>query len=163
MTLSELGSLGELISAFAVLVTLVYLSVQVRQAKIAAETSQAQLRQDSGRALLMNLSDPDLGALAAKANELTGHTHKFAVSLERELGLAPEEAYRLGNWCYVITRYFETYISLESELSRRVRANIEVNFAQPFFRIWWRDGRGFFLDETVARIDEIIREIEADA
>ena len=33
MTLEQLGSLGEFISAVAVLATLVYLAVQVRQAK----------------------------------------------------------------------------------------------------------------------------------
>ena len=63
MTISELGSLGEFVSALAVLITLIYLSVQVRQAKREAVTTQAQLRQDSGRAMLMQLTQPALGSL----------------------------------------------------------------------------------------------------
>ena len=42
MTISELGSLGELIASIAVLVTLVYLSIQIRQANAHA---RAQTRQ----------------------------------------------------------------------------------------------------------------------
>ena len=37
MTIQELGSLGEVIGAVAVLVTLIYLSLQTRQARLAAE------------------------------------------------------------------------------------------------------------------------------
>ena len=37
MSIQELGSLGELVGALAVLVTVVYLSVQTRQARIAVE------------------------------------------------------------------------------------------------------------------------------
>ena len=45
MTISELGSLGEFVSGFAVLATLIYLSIQVRQAKREAVIAQVQSRQ----------------------------------------------------------------------------------------------------------------------
>lgn len=162
MTISELGSLGEFVSAFAVVVTLIYLSVQVRQAKREAATAQAQLRQDSGRALLMHLTQPALGSLIAEVNAETGYTHSFQGSLEKKLGLNCEKAHRLAQWCYVLVRYFETYISLEAAPTQRFRNNLKVNFRQPFFRVWWTDARGFFKPEMVALIDEVIREIEEE-
>ena len=82
MTISELGSIGELVSGLAVLVTLIYLSVQVRQAKLEAVTAQAQLRQDSGRAMLMHLTQPALGSLIAAVNAKTGHTMHWQVQAE---------------------------------------------------------------------------------
>ena len=163
MTISELGSLGEFVSALAVLITLIYLSVQVRQAKREAMTTQAQLRQDSGRAMLMQLTQPALGSLIAEVNAKTGHTLGWQVALERELGLQPEQAYRLAWWCYVQLRYFETYISLEDAPTGRFRNNVKLMFAQPFVRVWWRDGRHFFKPESVAVFDEIVREVEEEA
>ncbi len=163
MTISELGSIGEFVSAFAVLVTLIYLSVQVRQAKREAAIAQAQLRQDSGRAMLMHLTEPGLSSLIAETNSKSGHTHEFQVSIERELGLDPEEAHRLSQWCFVVLRYFETYFSLETAPTERLRNNVKVNLQQPFFRLFWRDAHDFFKPEMVVLIDEIIREIEEEA
>ena len=139
MTISELGSLGEFVSGFAVLATLIYLSIQVRQAKREAVIAQVQSRQAAGQSLLLEGSRPALGSLIAEVNAKTGHTYVFQVALERELGLNREQAYRLGQFCYVLVRYFETYLSLESSPTARFRRNVKVNFEQPFMRVWWLD------------------------
>jgi len=162
VTISELGSLGEFVSAVAVLVTLIYLSVQVRQAKLQAATAQAQLRQDSGRAMLMHLTQPALGSLIAEVNAQTGHTMDWQVSLERELGLNSDQAHRLAWWCFVQMRYFETYLSLGDPPNERFRHNLKINFQQPFVRVWWQDGKSHFKPETVALMDDIVREIEEE-
>ena len=162
MTISELGSLGEFVSAVAVLVTLIYLSVQVRQAKLQAATAQAQVRQDSGRAMLMHMTQPALGSLIAEVNAQTGHTWVMQVSLERELGLNSDQAHRLSWWCFVQMRYFETYISLGDPPDQRFRRNVKINFQQPFVRVWWQDGKSSFKPETVALFDDIVREIEEE-
>ena len=77
MSIQELGSLGELIGAIAVLATLIYLSLQTRQARIAAEEtakfsglqathSMLDLYFDWRRTLF---SDPAHRDIIAKANE----------------------------------------------------------------------------------------------
>ena len=111
----------------------------------------------------MQLTDPDLSSLVAETNSKSGHTHGFQVSIERELGLNPEEAHRLSQWCFVVLRYFETYFSLETAPTERLRNNVKVNLQQPFFRLFWRDARGFYKPEMVALVDEVIREIEEEA
>jgi hypothetical protein len=91
MTIQELGSLGELVGAIAVLATLVYLSLQTRQARIAAEEtakysglqathSMLDLYFDWRRTLF---SDPAHREIIAKANEgeeLT-NSERFTVGL----------------------------------------------------------------------------------
>ena len=73
MSFQELGSLGELVGALAVLATLVYLAMQTRQTRIAAEQSayfsqnQATIgtvemyrrrRRDSGHRVTSVVCDP---------------------------------------------------------------------------------------------------------
>jgi hypothetical protein len=72
MTLSELGALGEFVGGIAVLVTLIYLAVQIRQSRKLTETSvhialaanvaakmQAIIPDDMVDVLDRSLSDPD--------------------------------------------------------------------------------------------------------
>ena len=77
MSIQDLGSIGEFLSAIAVLATLVYLSLQTRQARIAAEEtakfsglqathSMLDLYFDWRRTLF---SDPAHREIIAKAND----------------------------------------------------------------------------------------------
>lgn len=77
MSIAELGSLGEFVSAVAVLVTLIYLALQTRQSRIAAQEtakfsglqathSMLDLYFDWRRTLF---SDPDNIRIISKANE----------------------------------------------------------------------------------------------
>ena len=50
MTIQDMGSLGEFVSAVAVLVTLVYLAIQTREARTAAEESAKFAAQEATRA-----------------------------------------------------------------------------------------------------------------
>jgi len=90
MSIQELGSIGELIGAVAVLFTLVYLAVQTRQTRIAAELSAyfTQLRATNDTIELyarwrQYLQNQELTAIIAKAN------------LQEELSAA--EATQLGS------------------------------------------------------------------
>lgn len=96
MTLQELGVIGELLGAVAVLATLGYLSVQTRQFRIAAEQaaklSAIQATHSAGdlyarwRTLL--LSNPSYVAILVKAsegNELTSVEHNIVATLFHDL------------------------------------------------------------------------------
>jgi hypothetical protein len=91
MSIEELGSLGEFVSAIAVLVTLIYLALQTRQARIAAQEtvkysglqathSMLDLYFDWRRTLF---SDPDNIRVIVKANngEALTSTEKLTLSL----------------------------------------------------------------------------------
>jgi hypothetical protein len=76
VTISELGSLGEFISSIAVLVTLVYLAIQVRHAR--AESARSALV-DRGQAIrevmAMVVSDESLARGMMSATRTVGATY----------------------------------------------------------------------------------------
>ncbi len=70
MTLNELGSLGEFISGLAVVVTLVYLALQIRHNTRAVRSSMHQDMVESTLRIAESVSDnPDVGRIVLKANE----------------------------------------------------------------------------------------------
>ena len=73
MTISELGSLGEVIGAFGLILTLVFLAMEMRLARQAEESRD--LEQVQIRVQELNLAvatSPSLSAIMAKWNKLTG-------------------------------------------------------------------------------------------
>ncbi len=82
MTIQEIGSIGELLGALAVLVTLIYLASQTRQTRIATQgaslLSQAEAHARWRTALLSN---PKLAALLAAGNDGEELTHADNIQL----------------------------------------------------------------------------------
>jgi len=70
VTLIELGSLGEFISGLAVVVTLVYLAIQIRHNTRAVRSSTHQDMIESSSRIAESISDnPDLGRIVLKADD----------------------------------------------------------------------------------------------
>ena len=101
MTIMELGSLGELISAIAVVVTLWYLAVQIRQNTHAMEENKRlalaqtyQIRADALQSMLVHAADSQyIGPLITKLTQL-GYPEDVT-ALER---LTPDERGRFRQW-----------------------------------------------------------------
>jgi hypothetical protein len=93
MTISELGSVGELVGSIAVLCTLVYLAVQVKHAKNATRATLLQHRADASRSLWMfESSNPSISKIVRSANERMGHLGQPAKRIFREkTGMTEEE------------------------------------------------------------------------
>ena len=101
MTIIELGALGELVGAVAVVATLVYLAVQIRQNTRSMEESKRlalaqtyQMRADALQSMLVRAADSQyIGPLITK---LTQQGYPEDVSaLDR---LSPEERGRFRQW-----------------------------------------------------------------
>jgi len=94
MTIEQLGSLGELISAMAVLATLVYLSVQVRQAK---DMFTIETRRNRGDRLVQffgnEVKSPYLGPILQKMQDQHGYGLEQDALIEA-YGLTKLEAIR---------------------------------------------------------------------
>lgn len=70
MTLNELGSLGEFTSGLAVVVTLIYLALQIRHNTRAVRSSMHQDMVESTLRIAESLSDnPDVGRIVLKADD----------------------------------------------------------------------------------------------
>lgn len=100
MTIMELGALGELLGAIAVIVTLVYLAVQVRQNTRSLDASQRlalaqtyQMRSDALQHMLVQAASSEIGAIIAKLAE-SGYPERLE-SLDE---LTPVERHRFRQW-----------------------------------------------------------------
>ena len=97
MTISELGSLGEFIGSLAVLVTLIYLSIQVRLSR--AESAAAAIKERGSamrEVMLFQISDDRLGEALSKSQiALGGDTFVRPVPALLAAGLSNLEAHKL--------------------------------------------------------------------
>ena len=101
MTIVELGALGEFVSAVAVVVTLVYLAVQVRQNTHSLEESKRlalaqtyQMRADALQNMLVHAAESQhIGPLITKLTQL-GYPEDVS-ALDR---LSPDERGRFRQW-----------------------------------------------------------------
>jgi len=101
MTIMELGALGEFIGAIAVVVTLAYLAIQIRQNTHAMEENKRlalaqtyQMRADALQQMLVQASESEyIGPIIVKLN-LAGYPANVA-SLDV---LTPEERGRFRQW-----------------------------------------------------------------
>ena len=100
MTIMELGALGELLGAIGVIVTLVYLAVQVRQNTRSLEATQRlalaqtyQMRSDALQNMLVQAAASDVGGIIAKLAQ-AGYPEDLS-SLDR---LSPTDRARFRQW-----------------------------------------------------------------
>jgi hypothetical protein len=142
MTLQDLANLGEVIGAIAVIVSLIYLAVQIR------ENTQAMRRaatQDIHRSLNDQtrclVESPDLAALYFKASqrpeELTGEERfRFQFLL----------AYVLSNFELAIEYYREGLLG--DDMIEGYVKGIRPLFENPVVAEWWEaEGQGLFSPE----------------
>jgi hypothetical protein len=151
MTLSDLASIAEIVGGIAVIVSLVYLAIQVRQNTASVRNSTLQSNTALWSSLLSSLAQP--GAVEAYVAGMTGkedikpiHYTQFFL-LCRGLFIAFENQYyqyRQG----ALDR--ETYRGYERSISQQL-------LAFPGFRAWWQQSRAVFSPAFVSHVDEMIR------
>ena len=147
MTLVELGALGEFVAAIAVLVTLVYLTVQVRQANVfaRAQTRQRMVEQ-AERELYQLVEDPVIFKCFLKKEPLT-EDEKIKLVFWLIASLRQREyewfQYRDGN---IDRETWETY-----------RTVMLTHLTTPRTREWWGSFLSTSFDpEFVAEVNLLI-------
>ncbi len=148
-----LGNFGEFVGAIAVVVTLAYLSVQVRQH---SEAVRSSTRSDIARGQM------DANYVLAQNPELV--LNCYSLLRGKDLG----EAERVAATHAILAgfRMFENqfFAYREGTFSESVwlgyRANIAWNTQQPNFADFWNDRRYAFSSEFVEFVDELHGEQE---
>ena len=113
MSIMELGALGEFFGVFALVATLIYLSIQVRHAKNESVNAVREARATGVRELSMGIATSDgLSAAMTKAIEATSSPHRFEAEMMSR-GLDLQEAHRvfrffLAQWRLHLTQYQTT-------------------------------------------------------
>ena len=149
MNWDAIGAIGEIIGALAVLVTLIYLAVQVRQAKHQLDLNSAQARAIHLRDLLMPIAtDPSLASIMLKA----GHPPYG------DFGLNSEEAHRFGAWCHAWMQIEQGNHYLLPEGAHDDL--LKVWLLLPAYAEFWEKNKGIYDKEFVERMEKLKKELQ---
>ncbi len=131
MTLTELGSIGELLGSIAVLISLIYLAMQIRSSTETARTSTYQSVVSDFSALNQSMaSTPDLSLM-------------FVNAMEDFESLSPDEKARISQLFFMCFHNFENMYYqhrkgyLENDLWLGWKRLMLTYHARPGFQTWW--------------------------
>jgi hypothetical protein len=150
MTLGELASIGEFVGGIGVVVTLIFVGVQLRQNTRAVQRSSAR---EAGNALVGAVQ------LHADSAELTDLTLRALDSLEQ---LTPVERYRFESWmyCWMHSHEQEHLASRErshlDELLAPKRRAIAGYILTPGGSQFWSERKSWFTDYFQNVVDDIV-------
>ena len=147
MTLSDVGTIANLLSAIAVLGTLIYLSRQVRQGNLLAKAQARQRMVEQTNEELYTLAqDANLRDCFVKTTELSreeqGKLHFFLIAAMRQ---------REWEW------FQHRDGVIEEKVAKAYFGIIALHLGIPLTRRWWSTvGRIGFDPEFVAEVDSFI-------
>ena len=155
MSIQELGSIGEFISSIAVLVTLIYLAVQVRQARNATIASTMQTNRMQFQNIMLANRDSLVAPVIIKADK--GET------------LTEEEEYRLANhinlqWNLLFSEFVQLQIGYTAAWAPSDKLALERIFNRYGGRAadWWeKNGREIYPQSFVDHVERIRLETNA--
>jgi hypothetical protein len=144
------GALAELVGAFGVIASLVYLASQIRQNTNAVRGSAHEATVSRNTTWIVAIgSNPQVADLLVRAHRdyrgLSGPERMQFGSLMSAVLLGGEATYlqyRRGN--------------LDEEVWQRSLAIIRSSMASPGMQTWWNSGRGLYTPEFEAIVNEIV-------
>ena len=154
MTLGDLGDIGDFLGAIAVLVTLVYLAIQVRQS---SGTARAQTRQ--------SLADSQINYLNSRVTDPFLRAVTFKMHSANELDEAETYALRLHLIEHI--RLFENYFAqyalgtMRQEDWRAMRDVIGSQFRLTPYRQAFSRRESMWNSTFVVEVNQILSEIDA--
>ena len=151
MSIQDLGSIGELIAAVAVLITLVYLSVQVRQGNLLAKSQARQRMVEHAQSeLFAQINDPSITYAAVKDGPLTEEE-------QAKLSLFLTAFMRQREWEWF--QYQDGVI--DREVYQAYHEVIGIFLSPQRTRKWWNSiGRFAFNQSFVEDVDTMLAEIQ---
>ena len=147
MTLGDLASIANILSAIAVLATLIYLSRQLRQGNLSARAQARQrMVQQTNEELYVWMNDPVLRSCFTKPTELSpeehGKVHYFLLAAMRQ---------REWEWF----QYRDGVI--KKDIYEAYHGVIGLHLGIPRTRRWWSTvGRIGFNPDFVADVDALL-------
>ena len=147
MNWDAIGAIGQMFGSLAVLVTLGYVAIQVRDAKQELRRSLSQARSEALRDLLEQVREPRLNSVMTKANDAEGANflNEFVSYAMEHWQLSRDDAGLLWNLLYSWWQYRLQVIPYVHELSEIERFEFErstrVLFGIPgaqrvFYELW---------------------------
>lgn len=153
MTLSELAAIGELLGGIAVVASLVYLAVQIRQNTRTVRATTLHHNTDLWSSLFLRLAEPELAkayvaGMAANPEIRPLHYSQFFFVC-RAMFLAFENQY-----------YQRRQGMLDPEAYDAYQRSISTQFlAFRGFRVWWHQSRYVFSPAFIDHVDAMIADV----
>ena len=155
MNWEAIGAIGEILGALAVVATLAYLSVQIRQNTKVARSATRQAIAESAQSLTSDLiHTPDMAEI-------------FLRHLQGE-ELTPTEAFKLQGRCYRDMRHWENifYQVREGLLSEEewtgFRRNLAALFEIHAYQDYWSNESRLYSDAFRKEVDAACREFKKE-
>lgn len=137
MSIQDLGSIGEFISSIAVLVTLLYLAMQVRQTRAANVASTMLANRMQFQNIMLANRDSMIAPIIVKA--------------DKGEALSEEEEYRLSNhislqWNLLFSEYIQLQIGYTKDWAPSSRPALKRIFTRYGGRAdeWWQKNREIY-------------------
>jgi len=152
-TIQLLGNLGEFVGAIAVFATLLYLAVQVREAKKASTFAAVQA----------NRAERIAGFLRQRDSP---YLPQILVKVDAGEALSPEETNRLfahdaATWAQLYAEWVQRELGFMGEFATRDEVGNAVAFGSNSARRWWEvGGRNIYPRRFVDYIDAAMAEFD---
>ena len=148
MSIQELGSIGEFISSIAVLITLVYLALQVRQTRNATVASTMQTNRVQFQNIMIANRDSLIASIIVKA--------------DGGKSLTDEEEYRISNhvnlqWNLLYSQYVQLQIGYTEEWAPSDKLALKKIFSRYGGRAadWWeKTGKEIYPTAYITYVEE---------
>jgi len=148
VTLDDLGSLGEFISGLAVVVTLVYLALQIRYNTRAVRSSMHQDMVESTLRIAESVSDkPDVGRIVLKADE-----DYDSLTKEEQIRFEAYAERVFGNFESVFYSYRNSMI--EEDLWESWESSFLDDISRDSMRRFWQDERPLHLRDFMDFVNQ---------
>jgi hypothetical protein len=154
MSIQDLGSIGELVAALAVLITLVYLSLQVRQGNLLAKSQARQRMVEHAQSeLYTQMNDPSVTYAVIKEGALTEEE-------QAKLSLFLTAFMRQREWEWF--QYQDGVI--DKDVYRAYHDVIGIFLSSKRTRKWWNSlGRFAFNQSFVEDVDNLLDNTEPNS
>lgn len=161
MNWDAIGAVSEGLGSCAVLITLVYLSVQIRHARKEARRALGQGRGEAIRDLMALSADERINRARVKADAALGVPPRpYVAALIERAGMTREEAYLLFQHTFAWWNYYVQIIPHVDELSEIERHQFEVSirnrYAASHDRLYFETQRNVAHPDAVRYIDRLL-------
>ena len=154
MNLDDLGNIADFLGAIAVLVTLVYLAIQVRHS---TATTRAQTRQ--------SLADSQINYLNSRVTDPFLRAASFKMYAGQELDATEVYALRVHILAHIrlFENYFAQYVlgTMNQEDWRAMRAVIAIQFTHSHYQDAFSYWKNIWNAEFASEVAQILGEINA--
>jgi hypothetical protein len=153
MSFADLASVGSFVSGIAVLISLIYLGLQVRQAKLHQQAAIRQGRADRIVMMCFQGGDPSVADAVRK-----GYAGDSDIT---ETQLTQYHYICRGFFYHCEEEFFQHKEGLANDAYyASFLAGTKLMFCEPGLRVQWKQQRTGFLPEFVAVMDKLLAESE---